>query len=40
MFAEYGDVCKRLTRQFGRGRAVADLGPVDFAALGKMMARS
>jgi integrase len=38
MFVEYADVCKRLIRQFGRGRAVADLGPDDFAALRKKMA--
>lgn len=40
MFAEYGDVCKRLIRTFGRNRAVADLGPDDFAKLRKVMAKT
>jgi integrase len=40
MFAEYGEACKRLIRQFGKGRSVADLGPDDFAALRKRMAKT
>src|SRR5262245_51215824 len=39
MFAEYGDVCKRLIKVFGKGRVVSDLGPDDFARLRKPMAK-
>ncbi|HJZ94041.1 MAG TPA: hypothetical protein VKE40_24415 [Gemmataceae bacterium] len=40
MFAEYGDVCKRLIKVFGKGRPVSDLGPDAFARLRKMMAKT
>src|SRR6478609_2268614 len=40
MFAEYGETCKRLIKVFGKGRSVADLGPEDFAALRKRMAKT
>jgi integrase len=40
MFVEYGEACKRLIRQFGKGRAVGDLGPDDFAGLCKRMAKT
>jgi len=40
MFAEYGDVCKRLVKILGKGRAVSDLGPADFATLRKKMAKT
>lgn len=40
MFIEYGDVCRRLIRSFGKGRVVADLGPADFAKLRKQMAKA
>jgi len=37
MFAEYGDVCKRVLKAFRKGRVVIDLRPADFAALRKEM---
>jgi len=37
MFAEYGDVCKRVLKAFRKGRVVIDLRPADFAALRKKM---
>jgi integrase len=40
MFAEYGDVCKRLVKVLGKGRVVSDLGPADFATLRKRMAKT
>jgi integrase len=40
MFVEYGDVCKRLIKAFGRNRVVSDVGPTDFAKLRKSMART
>ena len=40
MFAEYGEVCKRLQRVFGKSRLVSDLGPDDFAKLRKVMAKT
>lgn len=39
-FEEYGYACKRLLKVFGRSRAVADLGPDDFAKLRKIMSRT
>jgi hypothetical protein len=40
MFAEYGEVCKRLIKILGKGRVVSDLGPADFAMLRKKMAQT
>jgi integrase len=39
MWSEYKEVCELLVRQFGKGRLAADLGPSDFAALRKKMAK-
>jgi hypothetical protein len=39
MWSEYKEVCDLLVSQFGKGRHAADLGPSDFAALRKKMAK-
>jgi integrase len=36
---QYEDTCKVVTQQFGKGRVVADLGPDDFAALRRKLAK-
>src|SRR5262249_22541141 len=39
MWGEYKQVCDLLVRQFGKHRLVSDLGPDDFAALRKTLAK-
>ncbi len=38
-FNDYASVCRMLNKTIGRNRAVADLGPDDFAKIRKMMTR-
>lgn len=40
MFNEYTEVCQRILKVFGKRRLVSDLGPDDFAALRKVMAKT
>jgi hypothetical protein len=40
MFEEYGKVCQRLLKAFGKTRIVEDLRPEDFARLRKQMGKT